>query len=627
MDGDYAVPTTPTSGVAVGNMRTFKKRLSDGSTKSYSYPYSSVRKHFELTFTTDSDKLKFEQKCEDIRLALGVKSLREVLVKVIMDVDTNKLSSATQHPQQTLTMSSVTEEVSESTSLTDPASVTAAISAAPATALETAHENFVGQCSSIAQLIDTISQHSSTCVTPYSVKSWTHSGHVLSVDMECAKKHSLQWSSSSTIDSERKEFEVNHRVMLSYLASGMTPIQYERFSDFSRFGLLSDLFRRRNMVTFSAISENLRKQSIFGARAQESSLSPDGAISIMTDARHHCRRNSYHTDHVAIGLKTHKVVDIQHINGNDDNCSQRHEAVGFDRMYESLDLSNIKVAHHVHDRNMTINKRLRERKQARNSNDRWHCTRPITAGVKKIGQGAQKNIGKTWHPELSDKGAAIRNHVYWCMDNCNGDAQTLRKLIESCIPHFQNNHSKCHETSHCKEPGHMIEVRIVSNEAAITMLQDFLRSLVVYKHAEDYVKGHDTFYVESFNNVCLIYLDKRIHYGNLMYELRSNLAVLDWNEHVDRPYTSICTTVRSKNPRRQIGKKVYRRKTYVFVENIWNLYIAVWSASKAISESVTETSADKETCQSEISSDESDDDQLGDSESFSNESNAPYTVE
>jgi len=173
----------------------------------------------------------------------------------------------------------------------------------------------------------------------------------------------------------------------------------------------------------------------------------------------------------------------------------------------------------------------------------------------------------------------------------------------------------------------MIEVRIVSNEAAITMLQDFLRSLVVYKHAEDYVKGHDTFYVESFNNVCLIYLDKRIHYGNLMYELRSNLAVLDWNEHVDRPYTSICTTVRSKNPRRQIGKKVYRRKTYVFVENIWNLYIAVWSASKAISESVTETSADKETCQSEISSDESDDDQLGDSESFSNESNAPYAVE
>src|ERR1700733_2099570 len=142
---------------------------------------------------------------------------------------------------------------------------------------------------------------------------------------------------------------------------------------------------------------------------------------------------------------------------------------------------------------MTINKRLRERKQARNSNDRWHCTRPITAGVRKIGQGAQKNIGKTWHPELSDKGAAIRNHVYWSMDHCNGDAQTLRNLIDSCIPHFQNIHSTCHETSKCKQPGYMVEMRILSDPSAVMMLQNFIHSLIVYKKAEDYVLGHDSY--------------------------------------------------------------------------------------------------------------------------------------
>ena len=175
----------------------------------------------------------------------------------------------------------------------------------------------------------------------------------------------------------------------------------------------------------------------------------------------------------------------------------------------------------------------------------------------------------------------------------------------------------------------MIEVRTLSDDAAVTMLQNFLRSLVVYKHAEDYVQGHDSFYVESFNNVCLIYLDKRVHYGNRTYELRSNLAVLDWNEHVDRPYTSISTSARSKNPRRQVGKKVYRRKTYTFVENIWNLYLAVWSASNA--QSMEETSADKETCQSEGSSGESDDDDIGDIgliiDGLTNENNAPYTME
>ena len=68
-----------------------------------------------------------------------------------------------------------------------------------ATALEISHENFVGQCSSIVTLIDATSSHCSTCRKPYSVQSWTHSGHVLSVGLECVKKHSLKWCSSSTI--------------------------------------------------------------------------------------------------------------------------------------------------------------------------------------------------------------------------------------------------------------------------------------------------------------------------------------------------------------------------------------------------------------------------------------------
>jgi len=38
----------------------------------------------------------------------------------------------------------------------------------------------------------------------------------------------------------------------------------------------------------------------------------------------------------------------------------------------------------------------------------------------------------------------------------------------------------------------------------------------------------DTLYVESFNNACLQYLDKRIFFGTLNYGLRMNLAILDW---------------------------------------------------------------------------------------------------
>ena len=77
-----------------------------------------------------------------------------------------------------------------------------------------------------------------------------------------------------------------------------------------------------------------------------------------------------------------------------------------------------------------------------------------------------------------------------------------------------------------------------------------------------------TYYIESYNNSCLIYLDKRIHYQNKMYVLRRDLSVLDWNEHVDRPYTSSYRRVRPDHMGRRSGKKRYKKKTYEFVKNI-----------------------------------------------------------
>ena len=172
--------------------------------------------------------------------------------------------------------------------------------------------------------------------------------------------------------------------MVAYLGSGIIPIQYEIFTDFGKLGQLFERFR--HLVRLCAITSLLQRESIAAARNEEIRLSPDSEIAIMSDARHHCRKNSFHTDHVAIGLRSHRVVDIQHINRKDDHCTQRHEVVGFDRMYAVFDIHNIKVSHHIHDRNFSINKRLRERAQAINANDRWHCTKPIPRAVQNIEQ-------------------------------------------------------------------------------------------------------------------------------------------------------------------------------------------------------------------------------------------------
>ena len=121
----------------------------------------------------------------------------------------------------------------------------------------------------------------------------------------------------------------------------------------------------------------------------------------MTYARNQCRKNSFHTDHVTIGQYTHKVINMQHINKTQDRCTQRHETIGCEQMYNDFQRQGVSVRN------------------------------------KENVSGAKKNIGRTWHPELADKGSRIRNHMYYAIDNCGGDPLVLRSIIDK----FQNNHT------------------------------------------------------------------------------------------------------------------------------------------------------------------------------------------
>ena len=238
-------------------------------------------------------------------------------------------------------------------------------------------------------------------------------------------------------------------------------------------------------------------------------------------------------------------------------------------MYEEFDRLGIEIKDHFHDRNSSVNKQIKDRPGTTNSNDAWHGAKPIKCGLKNA-TGSRANCGQTWHPELADKGSKFRNHVYFSMEKCDGNAANLRNLLDGRVLHFQNIHAQCHNKSHCKHPGYSPNFDIVRSPEAVRILTKFIRRLTVYKSAEDYLLARSTYYVESFNNSCLIYLDKRIHYKNTMYELRRDLCVLDWNEHVDRQYTSVYQRIRPDHMGKS-GKKKYKKKheTLSFIWNLW----------------------------------------------------------
>ena len=49
-------------------------------------------------------------------------------------------------------------------------------------------------------------------------------------------------------------------------------------------------------------------------------------------------------------------------------------------------------------------------------------------------------------------------------------------------------------------------------------------------------------------------------FGRRQYELRINLAILDWNENIDRPTTSLKTVIDHRNPRRNVPRRILTKK-------------------------------------------------------------------
>lgn len=103
----------------------------------------------------------------------------------------------------------------------------------------------------------------------------------------------------------------------------------------------------------------------------------------------------------------------------------------------------------------------------------------------------------------------------------------------------------------------------MTDPVAENLLVKVILNSSIFRYPQDYILGRDTFDVESFNNVMNIYQDKRIAFGDMQYNARSNLAVLQWNENVDRDFTSISNQRNTRPPRSQRGKKNYKQKTFV----------------------------------------------------------------
>ncbi|XP_064387945.1 uncharacterized protein LOC135336085 [Halichondria panicea] len=93
----------------------------------------------------------------------------------------------------------------------------------------------------------------------------------------------------------------------------------------------------------------------------------------------------------------------------------------------------------------------------------------------------------------------------------------------------------------------------------------------------------DTFWVESFNHQLLTYISKRVHFGAATFNMRMNLAIMDWNENVRRE----CTSERLVQDMRRLDRRTPVR---VLVEKSFNFAGEIYGRITSSREKLTSVS-------------------------------------
>ena len=242
--------------------------------------------------------------------------------------------------------------------------------------------------------------------------------------------HSNIWSSSPYLPN--KEYLVNHRICHALVCSGMLPVHYTRFSNTGGIGCISKEKRKVFHESHKQSLNDVYMESIEDALMAEIGMYEElDGIDIMTDARHGWRKNAKDTSVVAIGEKTHKVLQCQHVTKADDAVSQRHEMKGTSEIYRYFEAKNTTIKVHTHDRNMAVNKFVKTSGYTLNQNDSWHGVKSMKKALKSISSGPKYKEGSTWSEQLLDKEEPVATHVHWALRNCEQNPQKLQSQLSN----------------------------------------------------------------------------------------------------------------------------------------------------------------------------------------------------
>nr|XP_058955495.1 uncharacterized protein LOC131782778 isoform X4 [Pocillopora verrucosa]XP_058972477.1 uncharacterized protein LOC131798834 isoform X2 [Pocillopora verrucosa]XP_058973361.1 uncharacterized protein LOC131799682 isoform X2 [Pocillopora verrucosa] len=199
----------------------------------------------------------------------------------------------------------------------------------------------------------------------------------------------------------------------------------------------------------------------------------------------------------------------------------------------------------------------------------------VTKAMKEVASGAQRDEGSKWFFELLDKVKSTRTLVYFCMKNSPPNEEEFQGTLLNVVDHYQGNHVRCHAESRCKQNGYVMSKKLLTKPEVVAACREAIMGTSIYRHASDYMRCRETYWIESLHSVMLIYAAKRIHYGDDTYNMCMELAILDWNENVNREASSLQMYQHTRHPNRLAETRVLTSKTFNFRETIWSTFFNI----------------------------------------------------
>jgi hypothetical protein len=301
----------------ISNVCTGKKtkRMSDGTFKVYEYK-RKPRKTLDILFDNEASKLSFQVKWDKIKTLTGFTTVTDVLISLL---DYYLDAASSQSPSEWSQRKDIFADC------------------------DSVEKDDIFLCSK-RQLYDLCSVINNTNVQ---MVNYQKKGQVAVLSICDKTSGERKWASSAPL---AQDYELNYKGIHAYICSGMIPCQFDKFCTFLGLGMCTQYFREKAISVYARTVSDVGKTSMNEAIQGEQEKTPEG-ICIISDARHGCRKNSYHSDVMALGHLTHRVLAHAQVTKQDERSSQKHEVFGTKKLYECFQQKGVRVVRHGHDRN------------------------------------------------------------------------------------------------------------------------------------------------------------------------------------------------------------------------------------------------------------------------------------